>query len=358
MTEPARRSRREVLGLAGAAAAAVVTGGAVGWRVSRTGDPTPIPPHAAQSYADTTTTALPDDGSEAITTTTETAPDPIRQYETVDGEVFAAAKLAGVRAVESLMQFNADDQRLDVVGRTRYLVTPQLDDAALAGVSQTLFVPGADSIGRVVYPQLGGLHTHRDPTSGSIMVVAEQHLQSDGLDLVVSRCIDVRVALADGAWFVEGFENDSGLPVGPPDSLSDEALRVLEHPDIDMPDSVRWDIYEDVVDQRILVEMADLADEVPIGVVSCRRGHPTNVFGTQGLSAHSVGRAVDIWYVGDRPVVQQREDESSIAYEVSQALFDVGRIDRLGAPWAFDPAGGWSWTDPVHKDHLHLGVSA
>jgi hypothetical protein len=82
------------------------------------------------------------------------------------------------------------------------------------------------------------------------------------------------------------------------------------------------------------------------------------VFGTPNRSAHSVGRAVDIWAVGDRPVVQQRDDESSVAYQVAEALFEARRVHRLGAPWAFDGAGGRSWTDPVHLDHLHLGVSA
>jgi hypothetical protein len=43
---------------------------------------------------------------------------------------------------------------------------------------------------------------------------------------------------------------------------------------------------------------------------------------------------------------------------LARQVFDQRRISNLGAPWAFDGAGGRSFTDPVHHDHLHLGVSA
>lgn len=354
----------------GGAAAALVAGGTVGWSVSRTGTRVPIPDHAARSPSTISTVAggggaEADDGDDLVTTTTEAeSPDP-GPYELVDNEVFSAAKLAGVRMVETLLSFRASERIEDTIERSSSLLTAELAGTAsgsadarsvLVEAARPLFVPGADSSSRIIYPQLGGLDPHSDPTSGSIMVVVEQHLRRDGVDLVLSRCIDVRVArTVDGEWLVSGLEDTSGDPVAPPDELADEARRVFDHSDIDLPDSVRWDIYDGTVDRRILQAMADLADDVPIRVTTCKRGHPINVFGSSGRSAHSVGRAVDIWSVGDRPVVQQRDQTSSVAYRVAQDLYDRGHIHRLGSPWSF---GSGSWTDPVHQDHLHLGVNA
>jgi hypothetical protein len=57
-------------------------------------------------------------------------------------------------------------------------------------------------------------------------------------------------------------------------------------------------------------------------------------------------------------VVQQQPDTDSLTHLLARQVFDQRRISNLGAPWAFDGAGGRSFTDPVHHDHLHLGVSA
>ncbi len=351
----------------GGAAAALAAGGAVGWSVSRTGARVPIPPHADRSPSTASTVPVEEgvDDDELVTTTTDAVPADPGPYELVDNEVFVAAKVAGVRMVEALLTFGASERIDDPIGRSRPLLTAEMAgsasgsidaSSALVTAARPLFVPGADSSCRVTYPQLGGLDPHSDPTSGSIMVVVEQLLRRDGVDLLVSRCIDVRVVrTADDEWLVSGVEDTSGDPVAPPEELSDEARRVLDHSDIDMPDSVRWDIYDGIVDRRIMVAMADLADDTPIRVTTCKRGHPINVFGTSGRSAHTVGRAVDIWSVGDLPVVQQRDDTDSVAHRVSRQFFEGNQIHRLGSPWSF---GSGSWTDPVHQDHLHLGVNA
>lgn len=359
MNEPHHRSRRQVLGLVGGAAAAALAGGVVGWRVSRTGEPVAIPGHAMQSPSTVPVDPVAPgvgDEQDLVTTTTEAIPVDEGPYELVDDEVFGAAKLVGVRIVEALMGFGADESIDEVVDRSLRFGTPELTGSTLAEAGRHLFVPGADSRPRVVYPQLGGLDPHSDPTSGSIMVVVEQHLNRDGVDVVVSRCVDVRVVrTSDDDWLVSGIEDTSGEPVAPPGELSDEARRVLDHDDIDLPDSVRWDIYDNIVDRRVLVAMADLADDTPIRVTTCKRGHPINVFGTPGRSAHTVGRAVDIWSVDDTPVVQQRHDTDSVAHRVARRLYEGGQVHRLGSPWSF---GAGSWTDPVHQDHLHLGVNA
>ncbi|MDZ7677353.1 MAG: hypothetical protein U5K29_02240 [Acidimicrobiales bacterium] len=350
-------SRRQMLGLVGAGAVAVATGGTVAWRLSRSGDPVSVTSSPSTTTSTTAVATDPDPAAET-TTTTDAGPPRFEPYQTIDDEVFTEAKLTGVRVVEALMTYQAATEPTAPVDAALDLAVDGLRPADLLAATEVLFVADTDSAARVVYPQLGGLHPHRNPTSASVMVVVDQHLRRDQVETVVSRCVDVRVVLDGLQWRLAGIEDTSGQPVPAPSELSPDALRVLEHDHIQMPDSIRWDIHEGIVDDRILAEMADLADRTPIAAVTCVRGHPTHVFGTPNLSAHGVGRAVDIWSVGDVAVVQQRHDTDSLAHRVCQDLYDTARIDRLGAPWAFDPVGGWSWTDPVHQDHLHLGVSA
>lgn len=351
-----------MLGLFGAGLVGVATGGAVARRLSQPGDPASVGlPVSTTSSTTTTTSTTP--------TSEPTVEDPppteaphrltaVEPYQPVADEVFVDAKLAGVRFLEALMTYEATEAMGAPVERALSAAVPTLTPDGIVHAATSMVVPEADSACRIVYPQLGGLHPHSAPTTGSIMVIAEQHLVRDGVETVVSRCVDVRVTLVVDRWQVTSVENDSGPPVPPPPAVDGPAARVLAHPDITMPDSIRWDIYDGIVDDRILTEMADLADRTPIAATSCMRGHPVNVFATTGLSAHTMGRAVDIWALGGVPVVQQRHSTDSIAHQVSRALFDGGRVHRLGAPWAFDGAGGRSWTDPVHLDHLHLGVSA
>lgn len=355
--QPEDLSRRQMLGLLAGGVVGVGTGGVVAFRLSRAGGSTEIP---GAAFSGPTTTTTEDDPADATTTTTEPeASEPRTEpYQPVRDEVFVEAKLAGVRVVEALMTYQAATGLEAPLAAAVELSRGTLSRPDLAEAAEVLVLPDTDSVARVVYPQLGGLHPHTDPTSASIMVVVDQHLLHDGVETVVSRCVDVRVVLDGLEWRLERVADTSGPPVPQPSELSAEAERVLGHSRIDMPDAVRWDIYEGIIDTRILNEMADLADRTPIAVTTCMRGHPVHVFGTSGLSAHSVGRAVDIWAVGDQPVVQQRDNTDSVAHSVCQDLYDSGRIHRLGAPWAFDGVGGRSWTDPVHQDHLHLGVSA
>ncbi|HSL57221.1 MAG TPA: hypothetical protein VK866_05215 [Acidimicrobiales bacterium] len=361
-------SRRRLLGLLGAGAATVAAGGVVGRRLiderstptagappgtqpPTTLAPTTQPPTSSSSTTSTSTTSTT---TEPETTTTTAPLDAVAPYQVVADEVFVATKLAAVRAVEALVTYRPGERIEDPIARALVHATPDVDRAGLEAAAGLVFVRDAASVGRVVYPQLGGLDPHDDPTTGSVMVVVEQRVRDGVGDRAHTRCIDVRVRREADGWRVEGVADASGWPSDRPVAVGEQAARVLDHPAIDLPDSARWDIHDGIVDDRILRELADLADRVPVGVTTCRRGHPVNVFATPNLSAHTVGRAVDLWAIDGVPVVQQRA-EGSAAHAVARDLFDGGRVSRLGAPWAFGPG---SWTDPVHLDHLHLGVSA
>jgi hypothetical protein len=225
------------------------------------------------------------------------------------------------------------------------------DPVALAEAAADLVHPDAQSVGSIVYPQLGGLTAERS----SVMVVARQELMSaDGTVRLETRTLDVRLHREDGSWRVDHLASDGGPVAERPADLPPEAVRVLDHPGIELPDTARWDIYRGAVDLELLDLIASVADRHEIGVVVLVTGHPWEVFGTDRMSQHTAGRAFDVYRVEDELVASGRHDGSP-TQQLARWLFDAGTA-RLGSPWAFDGFGGRSFTDALHQDHVHIAL--
>ena len=219
-------------------------------------------------------------------------------------------------------------------------------------MAQLLYVPGAWSQGRVIYPQLGGL----GDTRASVMVVTQQMVGTDAGVRVFIRTLDVRLALEGGQWRFASVQSDGGTQVLPSGPVSPEALAVLNDPRIEMPDSARWDILSGAIAPNLLRIMARLAEHTPYGVTTLSQGHPYEVFGTDKQSDHTRGRAVDIYRLGDTLVIDDRA-EGSMTYKAVQWLYDQPEIRQIGSPWALDGYGGKSFSDRLHQDHLHIAAN-
>ena len=219
---------------------------------------------------------------------------------------------------------------------------------AVMEASAALLVPTAASAIDIVYPQLGGL----TDTEASVMVVFRQRLLEGGQERSVTRTADVRLQLTPTGWSVSTIASLGGDPVAPgPQSPSAQA--VLSSERIDLPDSARWDIQAGRLDDRVLQLLDRLDDQNTISVTVLSSGHPHNVFATDLVSNHSVGRGVDVWAVNGIPVVSQRGPTSPVRDLVEQ-LLEEG-VTELGSPWDLDgPGRSRSFTNTVHQDHLHL----
>jgi len=147
---------------------------------------------------------------------------------------------------------------------------------------------------------------------------------------------------------VERIASSGGTPLGRPTTLSAPARRVLDHPAITLTDTARWDIYRGTVDGVLLRALADAADDERLSVLVLRTGHPSNVWATDRVSAHTVGRAVDIWAVGGIPIARQSR-QAAVGGLVKRLL--AGGAVQVGGPQAL---GARSFTDQVHHDHVHL----
>lgn len=268
-----------------------------------------------------------------------------------DHEVHLPIKERAVDVVLALTTRAPDDDP-DTVAR-RAVGDDPASVAAVAAAAARLVSEEHGAVGRVVYPQMGGLTTDR----ASVMVVVEVETTApDGASTTQRRTVDVRLERDGDRWVLDRVESVGGDPVARPDDLPAVAERVLDDPRIVLPDSARWDIHSGDVSTTLLAVMADLAERTPYGVVVLASGHPHDVFETGRTSSHTRGHAVDVHQLGDEHVVDGRTVEDGLTHEVTRWLYDHPDVSNLGSPWALDGFGGRSFTDAVHLDHLHVST--
>ncbi len=262
-----------------------------------------------------------------------------------DQETYPNAKTLASEVALALTTYEVGEGETEILERL-----PGETGAVNAAVA-ALHHPGSWSRGRIVYPQLGGML----PDRASVMVIVEQQIGSPEGVRIETRTIDVRLRIADGVWRFEDVASFGGAPIAQPANLSPEALAVLGHPDIAMPDSARWDIYSGAVSTMLLGLMTRLADRTPIGVVTLVAGHPWEIFGTDRKSDHTRGMAIDIYAIGDRLIVEDRATGSE-TYATAEWLSRQPEVARLGSPWRFGDATAITFTDALHQDHFHIAV--
>lgn len=300
----------------------------------------PLAP-VAESTTTTTTTTRP------TTDMAPTQPPPHgARYVVPMSEAEPEAKQLAVDIAYALTTY---EERDDHLGRLRGLA----DDAGLVNLAQAaepLIHPGSWSRGEVIYPQLGGLRNQRT----SVMVVTRQTVGSGSeAEFTVVRTLDIRLVKVESGWEFDYLSSAGGSF----ESLEDLATAhaVAHDPRIEMPDSSRLDILDGLISPVLLRVMADIADRTPYGVVVLATGHPHNVFETDRKSHHTSGRAVDIYRVGDRLVIDDRHPDSATRALV-EWLYHHRDVHQVGSPWDLDGSSSRSFTDSVHQDHIHLAV--
>jgi hypothetical protein len=221
---------------------------------------------------------------------------------------------------------------------------------AVAQSTERLLLPDAASAVDIVYPQLSGLTS----AEAGIMAVFRHRILENGDERSVTRAADLRFQRTSAGWIVSAIDSVGGEPPpAPARPLTQAAQAVLDSDRINLPDSARWAIENGVVDDRVLEVLLRVGEQHTVDVTVFASAHPRNVFASESVSNHTVGRAVDIWAVDGKEVVAQREQGGPL-YQLVQMLMTYG-ITELGSPWDLDGAGtGASFTNTVHLDHLHL----
>lgn len=223
---------------------------------------------------------------------------------------------------------------------------------SVAQSAEPLLLPDVSSAIDIVYPQLSGLTANE----AGIMAVFRQRVLENGTERSVTRVADLRFRRAANGWTVTELASLGGEP-RPGERLSAAAQAVLDSDRIRLPDSAKWDLQAGQVDDRVLNVLLSLAQEHTLEVTVFASAHPRNVFASSSVSNHTVGRAVDIWAVDDKPVLAQRQEDSPLRQLV--AALPAQGVTELGSPWDLDgPGTGVMFTNTVHQDHLHLAFDS
>lgn len=297
------------------------------------------------------TTSTP--GTTTVTVATTTAPVttlavPPREarYVVPESEVEREAKQLASDIAYTLTTYEAAD---DPILRFSSIASAENVDLLIeAGAPLTHL--GRWSRGQILYPQLGGLTADRV----SVMVVTRQTVGSSSVpEFSVVRTLDIRLVMGDLGWEFDRLASAGGAF----ESVEDLALAhaVAADPRIEMPDSARLDILGGEVSPVLLEVMLDIADITPYGVTVMATGHPYHVFGTNSVSHHTGGRAIDINRVGLRHVIDDRA-QGSATWGLVQQLWEDPRVVQVGSPWDTDGGPSRSFTNTVHQDHIHVAV--
>lgn len=204
---------------------------------------------------------------------------------------------------------------------------------------------------QVIYPQYGGLIADR----AAVMILFDQNLEmADGSTTSRQLALDVRLARqASGGWAVERVNPLTSL--GPTIGLSETARAVLAEPRLELSAPARLDVSTGRMDDRLLRVLLGLAQERVLSVQVMSTGHIQTVYPTERVSNHAVGRAVDIRAVDGLPVVDPATSRDMLADVVVRAG-ELGATE-VGAPFDLNGERTGFFTDIVHQDHLHIGIT-
>ncbi|WP_142058322.1 extensin family protein [Pseudonocardia kunmingensis] len=263
-------------------------------------------------------------------------------------DVQAQAKQAAADFVERVGTWrssepDAPSARLTAAGYPAELMAtaaPLLDSAAHEATTT------------LIYPQYGGL-TDR---AASVMVLARQELHIDSRDRVRDVLLDVRMArTADGTWQVTPTIDPARPQIAAPRAGGPSPLgrTILEDPAVLIPEPGRADITDRRANDPILAVLARLADTYTLDVQVIVSGHPGTVFPSTHLSNHAVGRAVDVRAVDGRPVSSIPRDDPLL----SEFMIAAGRAGATEVGGPIVPSGRGYFSDDVHQDHFHLGIT-
>ena len=313
--------------------------------------PDPVPAVDPTDEAEGTDDAVGQPADETPIVTTEPPPYP-EPWEPTINEVQPDAKRMGALVAYAITNYETETSLNDVIA-TLPPGAAQVD--GVVGEVDIVHHPGMWSRGTVEYVQLGG---HLNGRISNIVVI-RQDIGVEGSSepqRTETRVMEVRLARdGDGDWAFETIASSGGMPVERPADLSQTAAAVVDHDRIELPDTAAWDIYLGYIDRNVLQIMLDIADRTPYSVVVLQTGPSYNVFGTDRVSNHSVGRAVDIYKLESELVVDSHATFSEV-YELSEWIVSRYDIREFGSPWRFPDAVAHTFTNEVHHDHLHIGL--
>jgi hypothetical protein len=255
-----------------------------------------------------------------------------------------AVKLAAVRLVEAIAAWPAGHGGL---AATRQRVAALGLNPVLADQSGPLVSNHDVSSAQVVDAQYAGIL----PGAANVMVVVRWWRRT-GTAAVQAGGTTLQVLMTEARprWRITQL-----IPAAPGAAAADPpalARQVLADPRIRLPYAAHADVATGTVATPVLQALVALASTHTLDISVVRSGHPVHVFGTGRVSDHPRGRAVDIWAVDDRPIVDLAN--RGLTEQIMRRGSALGAW-QVGGPVDLDGAGLRYFSDHTHHDHVHLG---
>ena len=257
-------------------------------------------------------------------------------------------KTAAVRMVEAVAVWGSDGDGSAAGARQRLEQAGY--DPALADDLEPLLGNAQAAAAQVAVAQYGGILTD----SASVLIVVDQWTLDDlGEVRAGGTTVDVRLEADEPQWAVTDvrparWDVDEG-------DLSRVARRLLENDRVAFPFAAIGDIRSGAVDDSVLLALGLLSETYRLDVSVLRSGHPLRVFGTDRISNHTEGRAVDIWAIDGRPIIEL--GAGPVVTNLMRDASDVGAY-QVGGPADLDGGDPVYFADDTHQDHIHLGFPA
>ncbi len=156
-------------------------------------------------------------------------------------------------------------------------------------------------------------------------------------------------------WYVEAvLEVAAGY--GAPSLAADRvpAAALVDRPSLILSPEARADLLGGTVDPRLIALLGAASAAHTISVSVIRTGHAMNVAGTDRVSNHYYGRAVDISAVDGVAVSASNQAAFGLALSILASGPGI-RPDEMGSPWTSLGTFPGAFSDEAHADHLHLG---
>jgi hypothetical protein len=172
------------------------------------------------------------------------------------------------------------------------------------------------------------------------------------------------------ATYIQGTSPDADLaavlrqsqarnsPVPPPPAGNTAATALTANPNIVFTrQSQRDDLASGALDPRLVDLLTWIASRRRITITSMKTDHSQFVAGTNRVSAHKLGRAVDIAVVNGQSCTGVAYGECGRLYEeiVNQlrgTQFQPSQVIYGYDPW---PSERWNFAMSNHRDHIHIG---
>jgi len=133
---------------------------------------------------------------------------------------------------------------------------------------------------------------------------------------------------------------------------TNDANALLANPRLHLPVAAGADLRSGTISAGVVSALTALAARHVVDVSVVKSGHPLYVFGTNRLSDHPRGHAVDVWAVDGHPVV----DPANLALVESTMRMGIALgAYQVGGPVDLDGAGTQYFSDNTHHDHIHMG---